>query len=54
MILETCTDGIKNQDELGTDCGASGDCGACGIEYIFRSFYSFEINIKSINKNGRV
>ena len=37
MILETCTDGIKNQDELGTDCGASGDCGACGIEYIFHS-----------------
>ena len=28
-ILETCLDGVNNQDELATDCGASGDCGAC-------------------------
>jgi hypothetical protein len=30
-ILETCFDGIKNQDETGIDCGGS-MCSACSIE----------------------
>ena len=28
IFLETCMDGIKNQDELFVDCG--GSCPACG------------------------
>lgn len=28
---ETCTDGIKNQDEVNVDCG--GACSPCSIEY---------------------
>lgn len=30
-ITETCVDGLKNQDEVGIDCG--GICSACAIEY---------------------
>ena len=31
IFLETCLDGVMNQDELATDCGSkNSDCGACG------------------------
>ena len=31
LLLATCTDGIKNQDEEAVDCG--GKCAACGKFY---------------------
>ncbi len=37
----TCTDGVKNQDEVDIDCG--GVCSACDIEYPETGAYGYNI-----------
>ena len=42
MVLATCSDGKRNQDETGVDCG--GVCPACGkTKYILRLYRSNDV-----------